>query len=92
MESPTTEPATLAGANHAGTALGLANSFVFVAFFLVLIAIPGAFRLLVVDVWLVAAFLRTDRLADLSSARTWPQKRLTSDRQEDRQGKHDPPC
>ncbi|RWM75392.1 MAG: hypothetical protein E5X83_07745 [Mesorhizobium sp.] len=36
--------------------------------------------------------LRADRLADLSSARTWPQKRLTSDRQGDRQGKHDPTC
>ncbi|MEP6565281.1 MAG: MFS transporter [Mesorhizobium sp.] len=51
-----TELATLAGASHAGTALGLANSFVFVAFFLVPIAIPG---LLVVGswtgVWLAAA-------------------------------------
>ena len=51
-----TELATLAGANHAGTALGLANSFVFVAFFLVPIAIPG---LLVIaswtGVWLAAA-------------------------------------
>lgn len=43
-----TELATLAGASHAGTALGLANSFVFVAFFLVPIAIPG---LLVVGSW-----------------------------------------
>ncbi|CCV02972.1 hypothetical protein MESS2_100012 [Mesorhizobium metallidurans STM 2683] len=51
-----TEIAALAGASHAGTALGLANSFVFVAFFLVPIAIPG---LLVVlswtGVWLAAA-------------------------------------
>ncbi|WP_245331401.1 hypothetical protein [Mesorhizobium sophorae] len=43
-----TELATLAGASNAGTALGLANSFVFVAFFLVPIAIPG---LLVVGSW-----------------------------------------
>lgn len=43
-----TELATLAGASHAGTALGVANSFVFVAFFLVPIAIPG---LLVVGSW-----------------------------------------
>ncbi|WP_258119246.1 MFS transporter [Mesorhizobium onobrychidis] len=52
-----TELATLAGANHAGTALGLANSFVFIVFFLVPIAIPG---LLVfwswTGVWLAAAF------------------------------------
>jgi MFS family permease len=51
-----TELATLAGASNAGTALGLANSFVFVAFFLVPIAIPG---LLVIGswsgVWLAAA-------------------------------------
>ncbi|UVK38325.1 MFS transporter [Mesorhizobium sp. AR10] len=51
-----TEMATLAGASRAGTALGLANSFVFVAFFLVPIAIPG---LLIVGswagVWLAAA-------------------------------------
>ena len=51
-----TEIATLAGASNAGTALGLANSFVFIAFFLVPIAIPG---LLVVwswtGVWLAAA-------------------------------------
>ncbi|TIS54379.1 MFS transporter [Mesorhizobium sp.] len=51
-----TELATLAGASHAGTALGLANSFVFVAFFLVPIAIPG---LLVLwswtGVWLAAS-------------------------------------
>ncbi|MFD1987538.1 MFS transporter [Mesorhizobium newzealandense] len=43
-----TELATLAGASNAGTALGLGNSFVFVAFFLVPIAIPG---LLVVGSW-----------------------------------------
>ncbi|QPC94210.1 MFS transporter [Mesorhizobium sp. INR15] len=43
-----TELATLAGASHAGTALGLANSFVFVAFFLVPITIPG---LLVLGSW-----------------------------------------
>ncbi|MBB6408387.1 MFS transporter [Mesorhizobium sangaii] len=43
-----TDIATLAGASNAGTALGLANSFVFVAFFLVPIAIPG---LLVVGSW-----------------------------------------
>jgi MFS family permease len=51
-----TELATLAGASNAGTALGLANTFVFVAFFLVPIAIPG---LLVIGswsgVWLAAA-------------------------------------
>jgi len=51
-----TEIATLAGASNAGTALGLANSFVFIAFFLVPLAIPG---LLVVGswtgVWLAAA-------------------------------------
>jgi MFS family permease len=51
-----TELATLAGASRAGTALGLANSFVFIAFFLVPIAIPG---LLVLwswtGVWLAAA-------------------------------------
>lgn len=51
-----TELATLAGASHAGTALGLANSFVFVAFSVVPIAIPG---LLVIaswtGVWLAAA-------------------------------------
>ena len=66
-----TELATLAGASRAGTALGLANSFVFVAFFLAPIAIPG---LLVMSswtgVWLAAAacalvawpiFLRPDQ-------------------------------
>ncbi|MER8600318.1 MFS transporter [Mesorhizobium sp. M0904] len=51
-----TELATLAGASQAGTALGLANSLVFIAFFLVPIAIPG---LLVLcswpGVWLGAA-------------------------------------
>ncbi|CAN7416304.1 MFS transporter [Mesorhizobium amorphae] len=51
-----TELATLAGASHAGTALGLANSFVFIAFFLVPAGIPG---LLLVSswagVWLAAA-------------------------------------
>jgi MFS family permease len=35
-----TELATLAGAGHVGTALSLANSFVFVAFFLVPLGIP----------------------------------------------------
>lgn len=51
-----TELATLAGASRAGTALGLANSFVFIAFFLVPAGIPG---LLLVSswagVWLAAA-------------------------------------
>ncbi|WP_192183605.1 MFS transporter [Mesorhizobium amorphae] len=51
-----TELATLAGASRAGTALGLANSFVFIAFFVVPTAIPG---LLLVwswpGVWLVAS-------------------------------------
>ncbi len=36
-----TELATLAGASRAGTALGLANSFVFIAFFVVPTAIPA---------------------------------------------------
>ena len=52
-----TELATLAGASRAGTALGLANSFVFIAFFVVPTAIPA---LLLVwswpGVWLVGAF------------------------------------
>ncbi|QKD04899.1 MFS transporter [Mesorhizobium loti] len=43
-----TELATLAGASNAGVALGLGNSFVFIAFFLVPIAIPG---LLAVGSW-----------------------------------------
>ncbi|MBZ9990618.1 MFS transporter [Mesorhizobium sp. BH1-1-5] len=51
-----TELATLAGAGHVGTALSLANSFVFIGFCLVPIAIPW---LLVVfawpGVWLAAA-------------------------------------
>ncbi|TRC92029.1 MFS transporter [Mesorhizobium sp. WSM4303] len=51
-----TELATLAGASRAGTALGLANSFVFIAFFVVPTAIPA---LLLVwswpGVWLVGA-------------------------------------
>ena len=51
-----TELATLAGASHAGTALGLANSFVFVAFFLVPTAIPGLLILVSwPGVWLAAA-------------------------------------
>ncbi|MER9401261.1 MFS transporter [Mesorhizobium sp. M0615] len=51
-----TELATLAGASRAGTALGLANSFVFIAFFMVPTAIPA---LLLIwswpGVWLVGA-------------------------------------
>ncbi|MGX9146188.1 MFS transporter [Mesorhizobium sp. 128a] len=51
-----TELATLAGASRAGTALGLANSFVFIAFFVVPTAIPA---LLLIwswpGVWLVGA-------------------------------------
>jgi hypothetical protein len=35
-----TESATLAGASRAGTALGLGNSFAFIALFLVSIVIP----------------------------------------------------
>ncbi len=51
-----TELATLAGARHAGTALGLANSFVFVAFFLVPTVIPGLLVLVSwTGVWLAAA-------------------------------------
>jgi MFS family permease len=51
-----TEMATLAGASRAGTALGLANSFVFVAFFLVPIAIPGLLAVASwTGVWLAAA-------------------------------------
>ncbi|WP_421913998.1 MFS transporter [Mesorhizobium sp.] len=74
-----TELATLAGASHAGTALGLANSFVFVAFFLVPTAIPGLLILVSwPGVWLAAAacalvawpiFLRP---ASLASARPRP--------------------
>ncbi|RWF45425.1 MAG: MFS transporter, partial [Mesorhizobium sp.] len=59
-----TELATLAGAGHVGTALSLANSFVFVGFCLVPIAIPW---LLVVfawpGVWLAAA---------ICAALAWP--------------------
>lgn len=40
-----TELATLAGAGHVGTALSLANTFVFVGFFLVPVAIPGLLHL-----------------------------------------------
>ncbi|MER8480883.1 MFS transporter [Mesorhizobium sp. M1163] len=51
-----TELATLAGASQAGTALGLANSLVFIAFFLVPIAIPGLLVLCSwAGVWLGAA-------------------------------------
>ncbi|MCZ8542982.1 MFS transporter [Mesorhizobium qingshengii] len=51
-----TELATLAGAGHVGTALSLANSFVFVGFFLVPVAIPGLLHLLSwPGVWLSAA-------------------------------------
>ncbi|RJG46044.1 MULTISPECIES: MFS transporter [unclassified Mesorhizobium] len=51
-----TELATLAGASRAGTALGLANSFVFIAFFLVPIAIPWLLAFLSwAGVWLCAA-------------------------------------
>lgn len=77
-----TELATLAGASHAGTALGLANSFVFVAFFLVPTAIPGLLILVSwTGVWLAAAacalvawpiFLQP---ASLSSACPRPQNR-----------------
>ncbi|WP_245465528.1 MULTISPECIES: hypothetical protein [unclassified Mesorhizobium] len=50
-------PAATAGANHAGTALGLANSLVFIAFFLVPIAIPGLLGFWSwAVVWLAAAF------------------------------------
>ncbi|TPI16341.1 MFS transporter [Mesorhizobium sp. B4-1-3] len=59
-----TELATLAGAGHVGTALSLANSFVFIGFCLVPIAIPW---LLVVfawqGVWLAAA---------VGAALAWP--------------------
>ncbi|MFA6153390.1 MFS transporter [Mesorhizobium sp.] len=51
-----TELATLAGANRAGTALGLANSFVFIAFFVVPTAIPALLLLWSwPGVWLVGA-------------------------------------
>ncbi|MBN9221012.1 MAG: MFS transporter [Mesorhizobium sp.] len=51
-----TELATLAGAGHVGTALSLANSFVFVGFFLVPVAIPGLLHLWSWSgVWLSAA-------------------------------------
>ncbi|BCG81676.1 MFS transporter [Mesorhizobium sp. 113-3-3] len=51
-----TELATLAGAGHVGTALSLANTFVFVGFFLVPVAIPGLLHLWSWPaVWLSAA-------------------------------------
>ncbi|RUU88197.1 MFS transporter [Mesorhizobium sp. M7A.F.Ca.MR.176.00.0.0] len=51
-----TELATLAGASHVGTALSLANTFVFVGFFLVPEAIPGLLHLWSWSgVWLAAA-------------------------------------
>ena len=51
-----TELATLAGAGHIGTALSLANSFVFVGFCLVPIAIPWLLLLFAwPGVWLAAA-------------------------------------
>ncbi|SDA59743.1 MFS transporter [Mesorhizobium qingshengii] len=51
-----TELATLAGTGHVGTALSLANSFVFVGFFLVPVAIPGLLHLCSwPGVWLSAA-------------------------------------
>ncbi|MBZ9718164.1 MFS transporter [Mesorhizobium sp. BR1-1-3] len=51
-----TELATLAGAGHVGTALSLANTFVFVGFFLVPVAIPGLLHLWSWSgVWLAAA-------------------------------------
>ncbi|RVD65106.1 MULTISPECIES: MFS transporter [unclassified Mesorhizobium] len=51
-----TELATLAGASHVGTALSLANTFVFVGFFLVPVAIPGLLHLWSWSgVWLAAA-------------------------------------
>ncbi|KQV01262.1 MFS transporter [Mesorhizobium sp. Root102] len=51
-----TELATLAGAGHVGTALSLANSFVFVGFFLVPVAIPGLLHVWSWSgVWLAAA-------------------------------------
>ncbi|TPI56925.1 MULTISPECIES: MFS transporter [unclassified Mesorhizobium] len=51
-----TELATLAGAGHVGTALSLANSFVFIGFFLVPVAIPGLLHLWSwPGVWLSAA-------------------------------------
>ncbi|RVA37440.1 MFS transporter [Mesorhizobium sp. M7A.F.Ca.US.001.01.1.1] len=51
-----TELATLAGAGHVGTALSLANTFVFVGFFLVPVAIPELLHLWSWSgVWLAAA-------------------------------------
>ncbi|MBZ9771899.1 MFS transporter [Mesorhizobium sp. CO1-1-8] len=51
-----TELATLAGAGHVGTALSLANTFVFVGFFLVPVAIPGLLHLWSwAGVWAAAA-------------------------------------
>ncbi|RUU14623.1 MFS transporter [Mesorhizobium sp. M7A.T.Ca.TU.009.01.3.2] len=51
-----TELATLAGASHVGTALSLANTFVFLGFFLVPVAIPGLLHLWSWSgVWLAAA-------------------------------------
>ena len=85
-----TELATLAGASRAGTALGLANSFVFIAFFVVPTAIPA---LLLVwswpGVWLVGALCalspgrsccgRTDgRRANAVPFRTGSKKRHQS--------------
>ncbi|TPN40926.1 MFS transporter [Mesorhizobium sp. B2-3-3] len=51
-----TELATLAGTGHVGTALSLANTFVFVGFFLVPVAIPGLLHLWSWSgVWLAAS-------------------------------------
>jgi hypothetical protein len=51
-----TELATLAGAGHVGTALSLANSFVFLGFSMVPIAIPWLLVLFAWQgVWLAAA-------------------------------------
>ncbi|TPM32739.1 MFS transporter [Mesorhizobium sp. B2-3-5] len=51
-----TELATLAGTGHVGTALSLANTFVFVGFFLVPMAIPGLLHLWSWSgVWLAAS-------------------------------------
>ncbi|WP_245491049.1 hypothetical protein [Mesorhizobium sp. M2A.F.Ca.ET.037.01.1.1] len=59
-----TELATLAGAGHVGTALSLANSFVFVGFCLVPIAIP----------WLLVAFAWPGvwLAAAICAALAWP--------------------
>ncbi len=59
-----TELATLAGAGHVGTALSLANSFVFIGFCLVPIAIPGLLLAFAWQgVWLAAA---------ICAATAWP--------------------